>query len=253
MVVLADRIRSLGAPQWLGLFSAILLAWAALFAMAVPAELRALDRVAAGSLWEQLCLTTPDAAGWARLTVMWALMGAAMMLPTALPALATYDDLNQAGAETQIWALAGGYLAVWAGFAALAALAQIQFYEWGLIGAFGDSRSQYFSAAVLAVAGLYQFSPLKEACLSACQAPLLQFMAHWDDGPWRNGLRMGVTCLGCCWALMALAFVGGVTNLAFMGLATLLMTLEKLPDIGRWMSRPLGGALIGAAVVVALA
>ena len=66
------------------------------------------------------------------------------------------------------------------------------------------------------------------------------------------GLRLGATCLGCCWALMLLAFVGGVMSLAFMGLATLIMTLEKLPDIGRWMSRPLGFALLGASGVMAV-
>ena len=101
--------------------------------------------------------------------------------------------------------------------------------------------------ALLALAGAYQFSPAKEACLSKCRRPLAFFMAHWDEGPLRNGLRLGLVCLGCCWALMALAFVGGVMNLAFMGLATVIMGLEKLPDIGRWLTRPLGVALLAGA------
>jgi len=75
-------------------------------------------------------------------------------------------------------------------------------------------------------------------------------MAHWDEGPLKNGTRLGLVCLGCCWALMALGFVGGVMNLAFMGLATLVMIFEKLPEIGRWITRPLGGMLIAAALVV---
>ena len=94
------------------------------------------------------------------------------------------------------------------------------------------------------LAGAYQFSPLKAACLAKCRAPLGFFMQHWDEGAWRNGLRLGLVCLGCCWALMALAFVGGVMNLAFMGLATAIMVIEKLPDLGRWLTRPLGGLLM---------
>jgi predicted metal-binding membrane protein len=104
------------------------------------------------------------------------------------------------------------------------------------------------TAGLLLFAGLYQFSSLKEACLSKCRQPLTFFMAHWDEGPWRNGLRLGAVCLGCCWALMALAFVGGVMNVAFMGLAALIMVLEKLPEIGRWVTRPLGVVLIAAAI-----
>ena len=76
-------------------------------------------------------------------------------------------------------------------------------------------------------------------------------MQHFEEGPWRNGLRLGLVCLGCCWALMLLAFVGGMANLAFMGLATLIMVLEKLPQIGRWLTRPLGATLIIAAIWVA--
>lgn len=100
------------------------------------------------------------------------------------------------------------------------------------------------------MAGAYQFTALKAACLSKCRAPVTFYMQHWSDGPLKLGLRLGATCLGCCWALMLLAFVGGIMSLAFMGLATLIMTLEKLPDIGRWLSRPLGVALLGASAWV---
>ena len=120
-------------------------------------------------------------------------------------------------------------------------------FHFDLVSGFGDSRSVWLSVALLAIAGGYQFSALKEACLSKCRAPLTFFMQHWGESPLSMGLRLGATCLGCCWALMLLAFVGGVMSLAFMGLATLIMTLEKLPDIGRWLSRPLGVALLGGA------
>lgn len=248
--MLAERIRAMGAPHWLALYGLILAGWAALYAMAVPADLRALSALYGADFWAALCRAGPDGAGLAGLFAMWAVMAAAMMAPTALPALATYEDLGRA-TPVRFGALVAGYLAVWLGFAALAALAQMALYRAGLVDALGASRQGWFTALLLAGAGAYQFSALKQACLSRCRAPLTFFMQHWDEGPWRLGLRLGATCLGCCWALMALGFAGGVMNLAFMGLATGLMALEKLPGTGRWLTAPLGWALLAGAVLAA--
>ena len=238
-------------PHWLALFGLILVAWVVLYAMSIPAELRAAGRVYGSGFWADLCNLTPDAAGFARMALMWALMSAAMMAPTALPAFATYEDLSHSGADTRFSALVIGYLTIWLGFSLLAAATQLVLLRAGLLDPFGSSASAALSAGLLAMAGAYQFTPLKDACLSKCRAPMTFFLQHWEEGPFRNGLRLGAVCLGCCWALMMLAFVGGVMNVAFMGLATLLMALEKLPDIGRWLTRPLGVALLAAAVVVA--
>ena len=131
--------------------------------------------------------------------------------------------------QTNFAALVAGYVAVWVGYSALAALLQMWLFNVGLLNAVGDSQSALFSAALLGLAGAYQFSPVKDACLSKCRQPLTFFMGRFEEGPWRNGLRLGLVCLGCCWALMLLAFAGGVMNLAFMGLATVIMILEKLP------------------------
>ena len=249
--MLSDRIRAMGAPHWLALFGVILGAWLALYAMALPADLRASARVFGAEFWESLCTVTPDAAGFGRVVLMWALMAAAMMAPTALPAFATYDDLGRS-TQTRFGALVAGYLIVWLGFSVLAGALQMGLFAAGLVSAFGDSLSVWLSAGLLLVAGLYQFSPVKEACLSKCRAPLTFFMAHWDEGALRNGVRLGLVCLGCCWALMLLAFVGGVMNIAFMGLATLIMVIEKLPQYGRVLTRPLGAVLIIAGFFVAL-
>ena len=246
-----DRIRAMTAPHWLALFATILLAWGALYLMAVPAEMRALGAVYGEDFWRSLCTVTPDAAGLLKMVAMWALMSAAMMAPTALPAFATYDDLSHAAQGTRFGHLLAGYLTVWFGFSVLAALAQMALYRAGALNGLGESVSGLLSAGLLAVAGLYQFSAIKEACLSKCRHPLTFFIQHWEEGPWRNGLRLGLVCLGCCWALMLLAFVGGVMNLAFMGLATLLMVFEKLPDLGRLVTRPLGVALLAGAAWVA--
>ncbi len=247
--MLSDRIRAMSAPHWLTLFAGILLAWIALYLMSVPAELRAIGRLYGAEFWQNFCTLTPDAAGWVRMVAMWALMSAAMMAPTALPALATYEELGQS-TEIRMTRLIAGYLSVWLGFAVLAATAQMGLFRAGLLDPLGQSAAPVLSAALLVVAGLYQFSPVKEACLSKCRRPLTFFMQHWDEGPWKNGLRLGLVCLGCCWALMLLAFVGGVMNLAFMGLATVIMVLEKLPEIGRYVTRPLGALLIAGAVVI---
>ena len=250
--MLADRIRAMGAPHWLALFGLILISWALLYAMAVPGDLRATGAIYGAEFWVNFCTLTPDAAGLARMGAMRVLMSAAMMAPTVLPALATYEDLGQTGEPTSMARLLAGYLTVWLGFSLLAAAAQMVLFRAGLLDPLGQSATSWLSVALLLVAGLYQFSSAKEACLSKCRQPLTFFMSHWQEGPWRNGLRLGLVCLGCCWALMALAFVGGVMNLGFMGLATLIMIFEKLPEIGRYITRPLGGLLIVGAALVAM-
>ena len=247
----ADKVRSFARAQWLMLFGAILGAWIVLYAMAIPNELREASRIFGADFWVALCTVTPDLAGVVRVTAMWLLMSVAMMLPTVLPTFAAYDDLSQS-AETNLPLFVAGFLAIWAGFSILAAGLQMALFHFDLVSAFGDSRSNVLSAALLTTAGLYQFSAFKEACLSKCRMPVTFFMQHWESGPWRMGLRLGATCLGCCWALMLLAFVGGVMSLAFMGLATLIMTLEKLPDVGRWLNKPLGLALLGFAAFAAV-
>lgn len=249
--MLIARIRSMGQPHWIILYATILVAWLALYAMAVPRDLRDLGGVYGLEFIASLCIATPDAAGIAGLVTMWAIMSGAMMMPTILPALITYDDLSKAGAQTRLERLVGGYLAIWLGFSGLAAMAQMTLFSAGLLDPFGGSLSIGLSAALLALAGAWQFSPMKDACLSKCRAPMMFFLQHWDEGPLRNGLRLGAVCLGCCWALMLLAFVGGTMNLAFMGLATVLMVLEKLPVLGRWLTRPTGVALLAAAAIVA--
>jgi predicted metal-binding membrane protein len=250
--MLAKRIRAMAAPHWLTLFGLILVAWFGLYLMAVPTELRNASAYYGSEFWREFCTLTPDAAGLLRMVLMWVLMSAAMMAPTVLPALLIYEDLSQTGAATSMARLLAGYLLVWIGFSVLAAGLQMLLFRVGLLDPLGQSKAVLLTALLLAVAGLYQFSSLKEACLSKCRRPLIFFMSHWDEGAWRNGLRLGLVCLGCCWVLMTLAFVGGVMNLAFMGLATVIMVLEKLPEIGGYITRPLGGVLLATAALTAV-
>ncbi|MBX2854924.1 MAG: DUF2182 domain-containing protein [Rhodobacteraceae bacterium] len=236
----------MGHAHWLAFFGMLLVCWALLASMAAPEELLALEAVYGASLIEMFCAGPAGGASYPSVMGMWALMSAAMMAPTALPAFTTYDDLRHAThvPPSGFAKLLAGYLSAWLGFSAAAAALQVALYNAGLIGSFGQSLSAALTSALLIGAGLYQFSQLKEACLSRCRAPLTFFMQHWDEGPFRNGLRLGLDCVGCCWALMLLGFVGGAMDITFMGLAMVLMTLEKLPDIGRRLTQPLGWGLI---------
>ena len=250
--MVSEHIRKMTRWHWIGLYGAILVAWGVLYAMSLSVgDLRELRAIYGAEFWATLCVVSPDGAGFFRLFFMWSLMSIAMMAPTALPAFATYDDLR-AVAQTNLWKLIVGYLVVWIGFSLAASALQMALFVYGAADQFGQSTSRYLSAALLAIAGAYQFSHVKEACLSKCRAPLTFFMQYFHEGAWRNGLRLGLVCLGCCWALMCLAFVGGVMNLVFMGLATVLMVVEKLPQIGTYITKPLGYALLCGAALIAL-
>ena len=230
---------------WVGFYAAVLVSWVALFVLSrspVPG-------LSAADYWASLCVAA-GAAEPAVLFGMWALMTAAMMLPTFVPALQVYAQIGAVGASDPrgMVALVAGYGAVWLGFAAVATVAQI-----GLAGA-GLGLAPWVTVALLLAAGAYQFSTLKAACLSRCRQPLTFFLEHWRPGAapaLRMGARLGVYCLGCCWVLMLLGFVGGAMNLLWMGAATLFMTLEKLPDLGGYLTKPAGVALLAAGAFVA--
>jgi predicted metal-binding membrane protein len=234
---------------WLGFFGAILAAWVALFAMIYASPL---SGVPVG-MWQALCTSAADASFF-ELFIMWALMSAAMMLPTFAPALRTFLDLGASGAAKPIEALALllGYMVIWGAGAALGAWLQRTLASFGWLGPDGSSLSLWLTTGLLLAAGLYQFTALKAACLAKCRMPLIYFLERWAPGMPRAlwmGLELGVICFGCCWALMALAFVGGTMSLVWMGAATLFMVLEKLPEIGKPLTRPAGYALLCAAGV----
>ncbi|WP_166416329.1 DUF2182 domain-containing protein [Cochlodiniinecator piscidefendens] len=240
----------MSGAHWLWVFGGILFAWLALFAMAIPQDMLQAGNGFDASFWVELCSITPDAAGFIKLTIMWGLMSGAMMAPTFLPALTTYEDLP-VSTRQGFYELLAGYLIVWLMFSIIAAAGQMGLSSWGLLSPFGQSLSTPLTIILLLIAGLYQFSTFKDACLSKCRMPLTYFMERWNTDRWNAlslGLGLGVVCLGCCWALMLLAFVGGTMNIAWMGLATVFMVFEKLPEIGRWITRPLGVVLVGWAM-----
>jgi predicted metal-binding membrane protein len=271
---------SRAAFGWVALYAAIVGAWVVLYAVAAEHATRVpLEWLGPGMSWlapllpsswqaeglppllSVLCLSGPSAADGAPLVVfhMWSLMTLAMMLPTALPVMTAYREMTTGRSEETgslgLIAFAGGYIAVWLGFAGVAAVLQINLADSGLLD-IGGRAFNGLAAALLIGAGLYQLTPMKAMCLAHCRSPVMTLMSHWRSGPggaFRMGLGNGLFCLGCCWALMLLAFAGGTMNLVWMGIATLLMALEKLPRLGRSLTLPLGIVLVSAGALLLVA
>jgi predicted metal-binding membrane protein len=190
---------------------------------------------------------------------MWGAMTLAMMLPTAGPMILTYAEI----AETALrkgehivapHVLIGGYLTVWFGFAGIATLAQLGVMS---LAAWPDMSSLEApaSAMLFIVAGLYQFTALKQACLTACQRPFSFFFLNWTDRPrgvFRLGVRQGLFCLGCCWATMLLMFAAGAMNALWMALLGLVMLTEKMTKSPQ-VSRVIGVAFTAAGLTIAAA
>lgn len=236
---------------WIGFFGLVLAGWLALFRlMASP-----LPGVSAAEYWASLCVSAADAAPLS-LFAMWVLMTAAMMLPTFVPALRVFSELGAVRATNgpALAALTAGYGLAWIVFAALATALQVALGR--VVGASESWQAMlpWVTSGLLVAAGAYQFSAVKAACLAKCRHPLMFFMEHWRPGlgaAFGMGARLGAWCVGCCWVLMLLGFAGGAMNLMWMGAATLFMVFEKLPEIGRYLTRPAGLVLMLLAVAQA--
>jgi predicted metal-binding membrane protein len=200
---------------------------------------------------------------WALGLAMWWTMMVAMMVPSAAPTILLFGRVQrqalargQSAGLAPIGIFAAGYLLVWLGFSLLAVLAQWALQRTGLISPAGlASQSRWLSAGLLIGAGLYQLSPFQNLCLSHCRSPAGFLSRHWRAGA-RGALRLGVLhgayCVGCCWMLMALLFVGGVMNLAWIAGLTLLVMAQKLLPGGRWIGRACGMALLAWGVGTAV-
>jgi predicted metal-binding membrane protein len=173
------------------------------------------------------------------LWAMWTVMMAGMMLPSASPLLLLYGAMARRYVEEtagrQIYALAAGYLVVWTVFSLVATALQRGLAALLLVSPMMEVTSSRVSAALLLLAGTYQLTPIKHACLRTCQSPLGFLMTRWRSGlsgAFRLGLEHGAYCVGCCWALMLLLFVGGVMNLTVIAALTAFVAVEKLVPLG---------------------
>ncbi|MGQ0573426.1 MAG: DUF2182 domain-containing protein [Pseudonocardia sp.] len=226
--------------------------WAATLWLAVGGghDLAHHDAVLGGSTW-------PSPSRLAAFAAVWLLMIGAMMLPTVTPLVRMFDVVSARapGSRAARAGLYGGYVAVWAAFVPLALLGDAGVHA--LVGAWSwlAARTELVLGATLVLAGAYQFSPLKDACLTACRNPMGFLWQHYRRGPWGGwvlGVRHGLSCLGCCWALMLVMFSTGVGSLAWMLALTGVMVVEKTSRHGARLVAPVGVALFVAGVAVAV-
>lgn len=190
------------------------------------------------------------------LTGMWAVMMVAMMSPSAAPAILLFAGLSRqrqaaGGVAASTATFVAGYFTIWSLFSAAAALLQLLLHRSLLLTSTGASASRLLAGGLLIAAGLYQWSPLKTACLSRCQSPLGFFTAYWREGAggaFRMGLVHGLNCVGCCWLVMLLLFVAGVMNLLWVAVLAVVVLLERVVPWGRMPARLAGTAFAIAGV-----
>lgn len=213
-------------------------------------------------------LATPALAPWstadfAIIATMWIAMMTGMMTPSAAPMILLYARVGQDAADkgkpfaSTAW-FAGGYVAAWTVFAVLATSAQWALEQVALLSPMTMSTtSRVLGGVILLGAGIYQWTTLKDICLSQCRAPLAFIQQHGGfkrdaAGSLQLGLRHGLYCIGCCWALMLLLFVGGIMNPLWIAGIAALVLLEKLTPTARWLPR-IAGTLLAIAGVSMLA
>jgi predicted metal-binding membrane protein len=205
----------------------------------------------------------PGGPAVAAVALMWIAMVLAMMLPTAGPMILTYSEMaetaaRKGGRAASPLVLIAGYGLVWAGFAVAAAALQLALTRAALLDPSMASASTLFSGAVFVAAGLYQFSALKQACVRLCRQPAPFFSANWSERRrtiFRLGVRQGLYCVGCCWAMMLVMFAVGVMNVIWMAALGFIMAAEKIAATTRFskaigiVSTVLGIGFIAVAVV----
>lgn len=193
-----------------------------------------------------------DLTHLALLFAMWVVMMAGMMLPSAAPALLLYAGVKRKSpgadrVQAHVYAFAGGYLLIWTVFSLAATALQRLLAHTLLLSPMMEIRTHWFASALLIVAGIYQLTPFKRTCLESCRSPAAFIVQHWRrgvKGGFHIGLMHGIYCLGCCWALMMLLFVGGVMNLWWIAALTIFVLLEKIAPLGAQGGRLSGWLII---------
>lgn len=229
-----DRLVVLAA-----LIAATALAWLYLIDMA-----RGMAAMPGGS--GMMAIQTWDQAYFVAMFFMWAIMMVGMMVPSATPMVLLYAAFirtrHNAAPYRSTAAFLAGYLLAWTAFSLVATTLQWALSEAALLSPMMVSTSPYFGAALLIAAGVFQLTPWKNACLAHCRSPMDFVMRHWRSGRFgalRMGLHHGLYCLGCCWLLMVLLFVGGVMNLLWIAAITVFVLIEKVapfPHAARYVS-----------------
>ena len=248
-----ESVGSLGAREYLivcgGLVGIAVIGWFYMLHMAWA--MAHMDQI---EMW----MPPLESATWSirdyfLLFVMWAVMMVAMMTPSALPMVTMFATLSKSRRSKQqpytpTFVFLLGYLVAWTGFSVLATVAQWLFHSAGLLNQMMNSRSDLLSGVILILAGIYQWTPAKDACLNFCRTPLDFLLVEWREGSLGAlvmGVKHGIFCVGCCWALMLVLFAVGVMNMLWVALIAAFVLIEKIfpsPGILRLFS---GLALVG--------
>jgi predicted metal-binding membrane protein len=233
----------------------IALAWSYVLWLVADMDMGGMDMTGFRMIPAGIGLMAPARSPWTAIEfayafAMWAVMMVGMMTPSAAPMILIYARVGrQASAQGKPFAATGwfatGYLLAWFGFSLAATAAQWALDRAALLDPMMAGTSQKFGGIVLIAAGAYQWTPLKDICLAHCQSPLLFIQRHggFDRDPFGSlalGLHHGAHCVGCCWALMALLFVGGVMNVLWIAAISAFVLIEKIAPGGRLISRIAG-------------
>ena len=236
---------------WLSFFLLIILSWLYLFNMSAT---MGFDWT--GKIVMDMSMNSMDMSYMVSLKMlfsMWSIMMLAMMLPTMVPTFLTYQDLIKSAHGT--WGgwvgLLLGYIIMWTIFSLSIAYLQVFLMNTKFINNEGIIKSVWLVPALVILVGAFQFTKIKDFCHGVCITPFNYFIKKWKNGLLggvKMGLGLGLFCIGCCWGFMILAFVMGYMNFIWMGLVTLIVILEKLPQIGVITKKPLGILLISIGI-----
>lgn len=256
-----DRFIEAAVRRDRGLLLTSLLVLSALAWLYLWLEADAMDRMMMGERPMVMLPTAANVVTLALAFLMWAIMMVGMMVPSAAPMILFYAAIVRKNAERgaslpAVWIFTSGYLLVWTAFGLCATALQVFFEELRIASSMMVLTDERLGGVVLIGAGIYQWSKVKEACLAKCRSPVQFITTHWRPGrlgALRMGAAHGLYCLGCCWALMLLLFVGGVMNLIWVALIAGFVLIEKLSKYGRVIGRIAGMGLVVFGVYILIA
>jgi predicted metal-binding membrane protein len=203
-----------------------------------------------------MSMDMPITRGWGfteflLLFLMWTIMMAAMMLPSVSSKVLMYAATIRRSGEGGVMKMTGifvaGYLAAWTVYSLLISLVQLELRDAALISPMMETTNPYIGGVVLIAAGVYQWTPFKNTCLTRCRTSLSLLMTEWREGKWGAfvmGIRDGIFCVGCCWMLMAILFVVGVMNLLWIALLAVFVLVEKVAPRGELIAKAAGVLLV---------
>jgi len=250
--------KALHRDRWVvlaALAAVVALSWAYLAYIVLTQPVMDMDAIAMAAMPPPVW----NAGYFAAALAMWMVMMVGMMLPGAAPTVLLFDALRMHGdparrRDRRATALfAAGYVLAWGAFSVIATTAQWALTASELLSTMMTGKSPAFAGSLLMIAGAYQFTPLKTACLRQCRNPAEFLVRHSGSGllgPLLMGVRHGIQCIGCCWALMALLFVFGVMNLLWVAALAVFVFIEKLTPAGPFVGRVGGFLMIGAGLVM---